>query len=86
MTALIIAGVVLCVCIFAAMATAPHCEPVELHKANEAERAALRLEAEEAHRTYHGRDIDTACLANCSETGADACVRCIAAKYWRDGR
>ncbi len=68
MTALIIAGVVLCACIFAAMAAAPYCEPAELKAADDTERDALRREA-------------NACL-RCS-TEAEACGHCIAAKYSR---
>ena len=72
MTALIIiAGVVLCACIFAAMAAAPYCEPAELKAANDAERDVLRREAYAA----------AACL-RCS-TEAEACGHCIAAKYSR---
>lgn len=70
-TALIIAGIVLGACVFAAMAAAPHCEPEALKAANDAEREALRREAEEAN----------ACL-RCS-TEAEACGHCIAAKYSR---
>lgn len=71
LTFITVFGLVVGVCIFAAMAAAPYCEPAELHEANESERAALRREAEEAN----------ACL-RCS-TEADACGHCIAAKYSR---
>lgn len=71
LTFITVFGLVIGVCIFAAMASAPHCEPEALKAANEAELAALRREAEEAN----------ACL-RCS-TEAEACWHCIAAKYSR---
>lgn len=71
LTFITVFGLVIGVCIFAAMAAAPYREPAELKAANDAEREALRREAEEAN----------ACL-RCS-TEAEACGHCIAAKYSR---
>jgi len=70
MTALILLGVIIGACVFAAMATAPHCEPPALKAANEAEREALR-------NTLRREALDASCLVNCSaESDADDCRRC----------
>lgn len=76
LTFITVFGLVIGACIFAAMAAAPHCEPVELAKANDAEREALRREAE------HYR----VCLDCNAERDNAECARCgeqLAAKYSR---
>ena len=70
LTFITVFGLVIGVCIFAACTSAPHCEPVELAKSNDAERAALRREAEAAHRTYH------VCAECNAERDREECRRC----------
>lgn len=53
LTFITVFGLVIGVCIFAAMAAAPYCEPAELKAANDAEREALRRDAEEANACGH---------------------------------
>lgn len=73
---LTVLGIVLGACVFVAMAAAPHCEPEALKTANDAEREALRREAE------HYR----VCLDCNAERDNAECARCgeqLAAKYSR---
>lgn len=70
LTFITVFGLVIGACIFAAMAAATYCEPVELAKANEAERADLRREAEDAHRAYH------VCAECNAERDREECRRC----------
>lgn len=79
-TLAILALCVLGACVFAACAAAKHCEPVELAKANEAERAALRREAEEASRTSH---VCGECNAERDRAECRRCGDMLAAKYSR---
>lgn len=80
MIVIILVGVVLGACVFAALVRAPHCEPADLHEANEAERAALRREAESASRAYH------VCAECNAERDREECRRCgdmLASKFSR---